>query len=111
MLVHDKTFAQCKELMGEDKEGLVFLGCGGNPYEWAESLKKLLVDEEKLMPEAPDDWHVMETTGGRIDLLMPFPESVEIGRLAMWRLRFGDCSWWSDYEDNYASHHGEDCNV
>ena len=38
---------------------------------------------------------------GRIDLVMEFPEVIDVGRLAIWRLKFGDCGWWSDYINNY----------
>jgi hypothetical protein len=31
-----------------------------------------------------------------------------IGKMAMWRLRFGDCSWVSDYIINYASQHAKE---
>jgi hypothetical protein len=50
---------------------------------------------------------ILETTGGRIDIIIPFTKTnkIDITRLAVWRLEFGECSWFSDYKKNYADHH------
>jgi hypothetical protein len=32
-----------------------------------------------------------------------------MGKLAIWRLAFGNCSWISDYLVNYADQHGYSC--
>lgn len=58
-----------------------------------------------------DNPFVLITTGGRKDLVFPFSaaywaeDGSQSGRLACWRINFGDCSWISDYKVNYAAHH------
>jgi len=49
----------------------------------------------------------LTTSGGRVDLAFVFQEKtkIDMGKLAMWRLRFGDCSWITDYQINYANQH------
>lgn len=51
----------------------------------------------------------LETTGGRIDLALVFNnkrDALNIGKLAIWRINFGDASWISDYLDNYYDQYG-----
>jgi hypothetical protein len=81
-------------------EGLVFYGCGGDLKDWVNGISEVLIKED-LVKEMPEDWQTFETSGGRIDLVMEFPEVINVGKLAIWRLNFGDCCWWSDYIDNY----------
>ena len=61
----------------------------------------------KNVEEVFSDAYLMKTSGGRKDLALVFNDNAPINssRLAMWRLRFGDCSWVSDYKTNYASQH------
>lgn len=88
-------------------EGLVLLGCGGSLKEWVNGVTKALREDGILAPKAAfkKAYHIT-TTGGRIDLVLVLPKSIDIGKLAVWRIGFGDCSWWSDYRTNYASQHG-----
>ena len=93
------------------KEGIVLLGAGGDPMEWINGVAGLLRDEgitnvsaDVLFPER----YILTTSGGRTDLaLVTDLGRVDTGKLAMWRLRFGDCSWISDYLVNYADQHEE----
>jgi len=49
----------------------------------------------------------LKTSGGRTDLVLMFNngDALNVGKLAMWRLRYGDASWVSDYIVNYAKQH------
>lgn len=94
-------------------EGLVFLGAGGNIQEWITGVTNSLFEAGIIKDAIPEnifsDFIVLTTTGGRTDLVMVFAQNgakIEIGKLALWRLKFGDCSWISDYRVNYANQHG-----
>jgi len=100
-------FEQANEQFKE-QEGLVLLGCGGDLNEWIDGVTNVL-HEEKItkIKSAKDLWggiYKLTTTGGRIDLLLLFnnPSNLNMGKMAIWRLGFGDASWWSDYMVNYA---------
>lgn len=100
-------FSQLVALSKADKEALVFLGCGGKPVEWVEGITKELIESHIMEPgnDFPEAY-VTSTTGGRTDIVMVFPEKgLNVGKLAMWRLQWGDCSWLSDYIVNYKEHH------
>jgi len=93
------------------KEGIVCLGAGGEPKEWVELVTKVLNDEN-IVTGLPDQiWnniYMLKTTGGRIDLAFVSNNCLkdfDVGKMAMWRLRFGDCSWISDYLTNYKNQH------
>jgi hypothetical protein len=87
-----------------ENEGLIFYGCGGDLNDWVSGISERLI-EENIIKETPDAWHTFVTSGGRIDLVMEFPKDIDVGRLAIWRLNFGDCGWWSDYIVNYEHQH------
>jgi len=93
-----------------DGDGLVLLGAGGDLQEWIGGISKMLKEEKIAQSSKPKDlWGQaikLTTTGGRTDLLLTFKgNSFNMGKMAIWRLRFGDASWWSDYKVNYASQH------
>ena len=95
-----------------NKEGIVIMGAGGDPSEWIDGIFNMWKEEGiaggNSAADAFDGQLVLTTTGGRTDLVLPFKDGADlnIGKMAMWRLRFGDCSWISDYKDNYAEQHG-----
>jgi hypothetical protein len=94
----------------EDKEGIVVLGAGEPHSEWAQGIVSMWQHEgtfKGTVNEAFSEIYLLETTGGRHDLAMVFNSITDLsmGKMAMWRLRFGDCSWISDYIVNYASQH------
>ena len=95
-----KTFAN---LTGE---GLVLLGCS-SPDEWEKGVVDLLENEKLAQPTDFEKAFQIKTSGGRTDVVIPFKKvnAIEIGKLAIWRLKFGDCSWISDYKVNYKSQH------
>lgn len=105
-----KSFSEVNELE-KGKEGLVLLGAGPPYGDWINGITKLLFDEKISTTNQPDllwrKYYLLVTTGGRHDLVMMFanPFPCNVGMLAMWRLIFGDNSWWSDYIVNYAKHH------
>lgn len=89
-------------------EGLVFLGCGGSLQEWVDGVTQFLVEQEIIQSSADFDTPVyLETTGGRIDLVFPFAieNQINIGKLAVLRLQMKDCTWTSDYLNNYRGQH------
>lgn len=104
------SFGPAKEQYRE-KEGLVMLGCSGKIEDWKQGAVESLVEEEIGAGEFKDFFEkkplILETTGGRHDLVFFIRENTKLnmGRLVVWRLRFGDCSWWSDYMVNYANQH------
>lgn len=111
MDVKNVQFGEFKELVGR-QEGIVLLGTGEDIQEWINGVSANLKengisetdDAEKLFSEA----YLLETTGGRIDLALIFhkeQDSLHIGKMAIWRLKFGDCSWVSDYLVNYEDQH------
>ena len=95
-----------KETNGQ--EGIVLLGCDGELSEWTNGVTKLLLDEEIIALDGFSKTYVLETTGGRTDIAMVLNplSKVNISKMAIWRLQFGDCSWISDYKINYADQHG-----
>jgi len=107
--IKKSTFSSELEML-KNKEGIVLMGCGGDLSEWVDGVSEILVKEQisggfekSFEPECIQ----LSTTDGRIDLIMIFKKDTDlkIGKLAMWRLRFGECSWLSDYIVNYARHH------
>ena len=110
MEIKNLDFLELKEM---EREGIVLLGCGGDPLEWINGVTQNLFESEIFPSNKPEDnfsdFVVMTTTGGRTDIAMIFKiedTGISIGKMAMWRLRFGDCSWVSDYIVNYATQHG-----
>lgn len=93
-------------------EGLILLGCGDDLNEWVSGVYNILHDDMIATADFKECFEEellqLTTTGGRTDLVWVFAKNtkLDVGKLAMWRLRFGDCSWVSDYKVNYASHHG-----
>jgi hypothetical protein len=115
--MQDQLFSELHaRVNGEDEgscEALVLLGCGEPLDDWVTGVTKLLHDEGISTSADPEvvweSTNKLTTSGGRVDIALWFSreETLNIGKLAMWRLRFGDCSWASDYAVNYASHHEE----
>jgi len=103
MQINNITYSFLSEI-ARSKEGLVLLGAGGDLNEWINGVSELLKDEGIALPNfAFTEAHKIDIIGGRIDLLLTFDfATVDVGKLAMWRIRFGDCSWLSDYIPNYG---------
>lgn len=88
-------------------DGLVFLGCGGEIDEWINGIIEILEKKSIATKTDFEEPYIIETTGGRTDLVFEFANKnkIDFGKLAIWRIKFGGCSWISDYVVNYASHH------
>lgn len=86
-------------------EGLILQGCGGDPQEWLDGINGLLTDEGILKNGSRFENISVFQNGDLTNILFPFEDGVEIdmGKLAMWRLRsheqFGG-TWLSDYVPN-----------
>ena len=90
----------------ETQEGLVFQGCGGDPQEWVDGINDLLTEAGILLNGSTfqaENVSVFQHDG-LINMLFPFDDvKLDMGRLAVWRLRthevFGG-TWLSDYVPN-----------
>ena len=86
------------------KEGLILQGCGGDPQEWIDGINDMLTDDGILLEGTRFQNVSRFQHDGVTNLLFPFEDvKVNVGRLAMWRLKthkmFGG-TWLSDYVDN-----------
>ncbi len=96
--------AELREMKG--KEGLILQGCGGDLHEWVDGINDLLTNANILLEGTrfdADDCRSFEQ-GGLTCLYYPFDKvKLDVGKLAMWRLRtheqFGG-TWLSDYVPN-----------
>lgn len=105
-------FSQLKQMVDkEHAEGLVLLGAGGDLKDWITGVSKQLHDEGIASSGSPTDiWdgaYKLTTSGGRTDLALRIKNDsvINIGKLAIWRLSFGDALWFSDYVVNYKNQH------
>ena len=104
------SFRKFKSI-AKDDDGLVLLGAGGDLNDWIKGVSSALHEEGIATSDNPSElWsaaYVLTTSGGRTDLALMFNDknNIDIGKLAMWRLKFGDASWVSDYIVNYAKQH------
>ena len=109
MKIRQVGFNKFKDLV-KKQEGIVCLGCGGDLNEWVEGVTDLLNKEDIVKGKANKIWkavYSLQTTGGRVDLAFVSKDCLNgfnVGKMAIWRLTFGECSWISDYLVNYAKH-------
>lgn len=95
--------------LASNYEGIVLLGSGGDLSKYVDGISQMFFDEKISQTVDPyemfSDIYLLETTEGRSDLAFIFnPDyDFDIGKMAIWRLCFGDCSWVSDYVVNYSS--------
>ncbi len=88
----------------KDQEGLILQGCGGPLEDWVKGINDMLTEEKILLGGCRMEDCLTFTNEGIICLYFPFGGAkVDVGKLAMWRLRthgqFGG-KWLSDYVDN-----------
>ncbi len=101
MIKHITTDELCRL---RNTEGLILQGCGGEPQEWLDGLNQILTKEGILRDgDTFKDVSVFEHDG-HTDILFGMDDvKLDIGRLAMWRLRshstFGG-TWLSDFLPN-----------
>lgn len=104
--VNKKTFEEVLKKVQNGSEGLVLYGTGGDVREWIDGVTGILFDEGIAKFSEPEkvfaEFNTLKTLGGRTDTVMWFSNkpNLNVGKLALWRLRFGDASWASDYVDN-----------
>ena len=87
-----------------NSEGLVIQGCGGGLQEWVDGINEVLTQESILRNGSKfTDCSTFEHDGLTC-LLFPFKDvCVDVGRLAIWRLKTHDAfggTWLSDYVPN-----------
>ena len=93
------------ELRGmEDKEGLILQGCGGKLEEWLDGINDMLTEDGILLEGTRFEAALTFENDGCTNLLFPFEGvKLDVGKLAMWRLKtheqFGG-TWLSDYVPN-----------
>lgn len=86
-------------------EGIILQGCGGDLQEWVDGVNEMLAKEGILMNDSKFSKINAFKHDGLTNLLFHFTDDVKlnIGKLAMWRLRthetFGG-TWLSDYVPN-----------
>lgn len=112
-MIQDSNFETIESITRNGEDGIVLLGVS-EPEEWIKGVTGLLHDEGIIPDKDPkkvwNEFLLLTTTGGRHDLVMTFKKDVKynMGKMAMWRIRFGDCSWVSDYVVNYKDQHIEE---
>jgi hypothetical protein len=109
MEIGTKTFA---ELVEDQKThfGMVITGAGQPYQEWVDGISELLYGEGitkehncfDLAYTLSDNVKGQE---GRTNLVIFFSETAkpEVGKLAIWRLKFGSCMWTEDFVDNHSN--------
>jgi hypothetical protein len=102
-----------KELKKVSDEGLILQGCGGNLSEWVDGVNEMLTDEGILL--GGDRFTDVSSFrhDGHTNLLFNMKDvDLDIGKLAVWRLRshaqFGG-TWLSDYLPNRLGVRMESC--
>jgi hypothetical protein len=104
-MIKNITTDEIKRMSGA--EGLILQGCGGDPQEWADGINDLLTQEGILLGGAKfTDISVFEHNGltnilFRMDDMSP--ETLDVGKLAIWRISSHDTfagTWLSDYRVN-----------
>lgn len=88
------------------KEGLVFQGCGGDLQKWVDGVNDLLTKAGILKNNAHFENVTKFQMTDHTCLLFPFEdvgENLDVGQLAVWRLRTYDtfgAMWLSDFVEN-----------
>lgn len=88
----------------KEKEGLVLQGCGGDLRDWVNGINDMLTEEKILLEDTKFKDCVSFEHEECTCILFPFDDvKIDMGRLAMWRIRthehFGG-TWLSDFVDN-----------
>ena len=88
-------------------EGLVLQGCDGDPQEWLDGINEMLTEAGILQNGRKFTDISVFTQDGLTNILFPFDgmdsDTLNIGKLAMWRLQTHDTfggTWLSDYLPN-----------
>ena len=97
--MHQITVEHLKQMT--HSEGLILQGCGGDLQEWIDGVNEMLT-EEGILQESDTFKHVSAFQhDGSTNLLFHFDDvKLDVGKLAMWRLRMQQPfagMWLSDY--------------
>ena len=88
----------------KSSEGLIIQGCGGDLQEWVDGINEMLAGEGILRDGSKFTDCSSFEHDGLTCLLFPFEGvNVDVGRLAIWRLKTHDAfggTWLSDYVPN-----------
>ena len=88
----------------KSSEGLIIQGCGGDLQEWVDGINEMLAWEGILRDGSKFTDCSSFEHDGLTCLLFPFEGvNVDVGRLAIWRLKTHDAfggTWLSDYVPN-----------
>lgn len=112
--VKQKKFADFVAEQNESKNlGMVVMGAGQPWEEWVKGISDILLDE-KIIKQIPcfESAYVLSDniigSKGRTDLVLFFTESSkpDVGKLAIWRIRFGSVSWTDDFIVNHGTDYG-----
>ena len=97
----NKMREKLQSILNEHGEGLVFLGAGGPKEDWMNGVHSLLLEEGIVSKTDEEIWTSDNSfqVQGRTDLVLTFTY-LKMDKLAMWRIRFENCMWLSDYIDN-----------
>ena len=95
-----------------DDFGIVVTGAGGPLKDWYDGICEVLneegiiseLDADKVWKEAFSISDNIKGESGRKDLVLIFNDDIKpnVGKMAMWRLRFGDVKWIEDFINNNA---------
>ena len=86
--------------------GIVLLGTGGDLREWLDGVTAMLIEKDVAIGSTPNDlWshcYVLDADRDCTKMILTLNPhaTIDIGRLAIWRLQFGECMWISDYIAN-----------
>ena len=87
-----------------DREGLILQDCGGDPQEWLEGINEMLTDAGILRNGSRFERASLFEYDGHTNMLFDFEGvDLDVGKLAMWRLRTHEAiggTWLSDYVPN-----------
>ena len=87
-----------------NSEGLIIQGCGGDLQEWVDGINEMLTQEGILRNGSQFKECSTFEHDGLTCLLFPFKGvDIDLGRLAIWRLKTHDAfggTWLSDYVSN-----------
>lgn len=88
-----------QEALEKVDKGLVLWNCGGCLKEWQEGVIKILTEKNIATRLDFDSSLVLTGPEERKDLVLPFKKknNINLDRLGIWMLEFGDVSLFSDY--------------
>lgn len=102
MSIKTITADELRRMNGQ--EGLILQGCGGDPQEWLDGINNLLTKDGILLNGSKFENCAVFKHDDLTCILYPFEDAeLNIGKLAMWRLRtYGNFAgtWLSDYVPN-----------